>query len=178
MPVVTATTRQIDASCDVEVEAERWVPNYLVAPLLGTNDLQLSQYTSWEKRIATPTQRNNLWRVTRRILVEADEINVLTTSYSDVMRRDTETRPKYSAMEYIFWVKLSDFMDLVPHKPHLNGLHIQLLRMHVDPEPSPDDPDEEPQKPNGIAHGPGSAEIVVKSPLTNGFVTPNGLAHP
>ena len=43
MPVVTATTRQIDFSCDFEVEAERWIPNYLVAPLLGTNDLQLSQ---------------------------------------------------------------------------------------------------------------------------------------
>jgi hypothetical protein len=43
MPLVTATTRQIDVSCDVEVEAERWIPNYLVAPLLGTNDLQLSQ---------------------------------------------------------------------------------------------------------------------------------------
>lgn len=75
-------------------------------------------------------------------------------------------------------VQLSDFMDLVPHKPHLQGLDIQLLRMHVDPEPSPGDPVEEPQKPNGIAHDHGSTETLAESPLANGFVTPNGLAHP
>lgn len=62
---------------------------------------------SWERRSATPTQRNNLWRVTRRILVEEGEVNPLTTSYVDVMRKDAETRPKYFAMEHIFWVKVN-----------------------------------------------------------------------
>ncbi|OJD26710.1 40S ribosomal protein S12 [Blastomyces percursus] len=135
MPLVTVTTKQIDLYCDSEVKDDRWIPNYLVAPLLATNDLQLSQYPSWERRVVTLTQRNNLWRVTRRILVEEGEFNPLTTSYVDVMRKDAETRPKYFAMEHIFWVKYSDFMDLVPHIPHLHGLEIRTLRMHVDPEP-------------------------------------------
>lgn len=27
-------------------------------------------------------------------------------------------------------------MDLVPHIPHLNGLELEFMSMHVDPEPS------------------------------------------
>ncbi|PGH17329.1 hypothetical protein AJ79_01213 [Helicocarpus griseus UAMH5409] len=177
MPVVTATTKQIDPSCDDEIKDDRWIPNYLIAPLLATNDLQLSQYPSWEKRPATPTQRNNLWRVTRRILVEEGELNPLTTSVVDVMRKDAETRPKYFAMEHIFWVKYSDFMDLVPHIPHLHGLDIRTLRMHVDPEPDAQAAEAEPQLPNGIRSGTPILDSGAKSPLTNGFITPNGHAH-
>ncbi|OAX79633.1 hypothetical protein ACJ72_06045 [Emergomyces africanus] len=177
MPLVTATTKQIDPSCDDEVKDDRWIPNYLIAPLLATNDLQLSQYPSWERRSATPTQKNNLWRVTRRILVEEGELNPLTTSYVDVMQKDAETRPKYFAMEHIFWVKYSDFMDLVPHIPHLHGLEIRTLRMHVDPEPNAEVMDIEPQLPNGIRSVTPNRESGPKSPLTNGFVTPNGNSH-
>ncbi|EEH20682.2 hypothetical protein PABG_02913 [Paracoccidioides brasiliensis Pb03] len=177
MPVVTATTQQIDPCCDPEAKDERWIPNYLIAPLLATNDLQLSQYPSWEKRPATPTQRSNLWRVTRRILVEEGELNPLTSSYEDVKRKVIETRPKYFAMEHIFWVKYSDFMDLVPHIPHFHGLDIQTLRMHVDPEPDAETTDMKSQLPNGIRSGTPNADAGSKSPLTNGFVALNGHAH-
>ncbi|KAG5296949.1 ankyrin repeat protein [Histoplasma ohiense] len=177
MPLVTATTKQIDPSCDDEAKDDKWIPNYLVAPLLATNDLQLSQYPSWERRSATPTQRNNLWRVTRRILVEEGELNPLTSSYVEVMRKDAETRPKYFAMEHIFWVKYSDFMDLVPHVPHLHGLEIRTLRMHVDSEPGAETIQTEPQLPNGIRSTPPNIDPGPKSPLTNGFVTPNGHPH-
>lgn len=136
MPVVTARTAQLDSSCVPEVADEVWVPNFLVAPLLATNDLQLSQYASWEKRQATYTQRLNLWRVTRRILIQGDDMEVPCSSFGEVIQRDGETRPKYFGMEHIFWVKLSDFMDLVPHIPHLNGLDIDFLKMHIDQEPS------------------------------------------
>lgn len=107
MPVVTATTEQIDPSCEPEVANERWVPNFLVAPLLATNDLQLSQYASWEKRKATPTQRLNLWRVTRRILVQTDDSEFLGSSFGQVIQKDGETRPKYFEMEHVFWVRVS-----------------------------------------------------------------------
>ena len=45
MPLVTAQTRQLDPMSrnNAEVIDEKWVPNYLVAPLLATNDLQLRQ---------------------------------------------------------------------------------------------------------------------------------------
>lgn len=43
MPVVMTDTKQLDPFCEAELADERWVPNFLVAPLLATNDLQLSQ---------------------------------------------------------------------------------------------------------------------------------------
>lgn len=136
MPVVTARTKQLDPSCASEVAEDLWVPNFLVAPLLATNDLQLSQYSSWEKRHASYTQRLNLWRVTRRILVQTDDLEAGDYSFGQVIQRDGETRPKYFDMEHVFWVKLSDFTDLVPHIPHLNGLELEFLKMHIDQEPS------------------------------------------
>ncbi|KAJ5276478.1 hypothetical protein N7524_002631 [Penicillium chrysogenum] len=135
MPLVTALTRQIDPSCGLDVADEKWIPNYLVAPLLATNDLQLSQYASWEKRRATPTQRVNLWRVTRRMLTHTDDVGFQSSSIAQIMQKDCDTRPKYFEMEHVFWIRLSDFTDLVPHIPHLHGLELQFLSMHVDPEP-------------------------------------------
>ncbi|RAH73488.1 putative histone deacetylase complex subunit (Hos4) [Aspergillus aculeatinus CBS 121060] len=171
MPVVTAETRQLDPSCASEVAEDRWIPNYLVAPLLATNDLQLSQYASWEKRVATPTQRTNLWRVTRRMLVEADETEFLSSSFGQIMQRDSEARPKYFDMEHVFWLKLSDFMDLVPHIPHLHGLDIQLLKMHIDQEPKTQPAFELPQA-NGHISGPHIEEgpgLLGGNGLTNGY---------
>lgn len=43
LPLFTVTTQQIDEKCLDEDKDEKWVPNFLVAPLLATNDLQLSQ---------------------------------------------------------------------------------------------------------------------------------------
>ncbi|KAJ5748387.1 uncharacterized protein N7511_010083 [Penicillium nucicola] len=136
MPLVTALTRQLDPQCDVEVAEERWIPNYLVAPLLATNDLQLSQYASWEKRKATPTQRNNLWRMTRRMVTYVPEYAGHGPVVGDIFQRDCDNRPKYFAMEHVFWVRLADFMELIPHVPHLHGFELQFLNMHIDTEPA------------------------------------------
>ncbi|KAJ5364119.1 uncharacterized protein N7496_009832 [Penicillium cataractarum] len=136
LPLVTVVTRQLDPGCASDVADEKWIPNYLVAPLLATNDLQLSQYASWEKRKATTTQRMNLWRCTRRMLVYTDDPRYHNASFGEIMQLDCETRPKYFEMEHVFWIRLSDFMDLVPHIPHLNGLDLEFMSMHLDPEPS------------------------------------------
>ncbi|KOC11182.1 ankyrin repeat protein [Aspergillus flavus AF70] len=173
MPVVTAETRQLDPSCAPDVAVEKWVPNYLVAPLLATNDLQLAQYSSWEKRDATPTQRMNLWRVTRRMLVQADDADFMNSSFGQVMQKDSEARPKYFDMEHVFWVKLSDFMDLVPHIPHLHGLDLQFLKMHIDQEPTAPLAFSFPQA-NGHISGPSHVEDTAGLPngvqgLTNGY---------
>ncbi|KAJ5654384.1 hypothetical protein N7490_001387 [Penicillium lividum] len=167
-PLVTVLTRQLEPTCAVDMADERWIPNYLVAPLLATNDLQLSQYASWEKRKATPTQRNNLWRCTRRHLVHTDDPKYRDASFGDIMQLDSETEPKYFGMEHVFWIRLSDFMDLVPHIPHLNGLRLDdFLTMHIDPEPSAASTTSQL---NG--HAPTSfAE-------TNGNVLPNGHGYP
>lgn len=49
MPVVLTNTKQLDPSCEPDMADEKWVPNFLVAPLLATNDLQLSQCKSKHK---------------------------------------------------------------------------------------------------------------------------------
>ncbi|OKL60332.1 hypothetical protein UA08_04197 [Talaromyces atroroseus] len=172
MPVVTARTLQLDPSCGADVAEEAWVPNFLVAPLLATNDLQLSQYASWEKRQATSAQRLNLWRVTRRILVQGDDIDMPCSSFGQVIQKDGETRPKYFGMEHIFWVKMSDFMDLVPHIPHLHGFDIDFLKMHIDQEPSNTLPDySDGPKTNGNGYYPSDYHEAATSVngLTNGY---------
>lgn len=175
MPVVTAKTSQLDPSCSPEVAEESWVPNFLVAPLLATNDLQLSQYASWEKRQATSTQRLNLWRVTRRILVQGDDVDTPCSSFGQVIQRDGETRPKYFDMEHVFWVRLSDFMDLVPHIPHLHGLEIEFLKMHIDQEPSTSLSDYlDGPKVNGNGYYPSEHHEAAAS--VNGLT--NGYGHP
>ncbi|OJJ47658.1 hypothetical protein ASPZODRAFT_158581 [Penicilliopsis zonata CBS 506.65] len=176
MPVVTALTKQLDPACEPDVADERWVPNYLVAPLLATNDLQLSQYPSWEKREATQTQRMNLWRVTRRVLVQADESEFHNSSFGEIMQKDCEARRKYLDMKTVFWVKLSDFMDLVPHVPHLNGLEIQFLRMHIDPEPSNGTSASAIEIPKVNGHAFDRSLEDGFSTGTNGLV--NGYSHP
>lgn len=107
MPLVTVSTHQLEPTCAGDVADEKWIPNYLVAPLLATNDIQLSQYASWEKRRATPTQRMNLWRCTRRMLVYTDDPKINDASFGDIMQLDCDTRPKYFEMEHVFWIRVS-----------------------------------------------------------------------
>jgi hypothetical protein len=64
-------------------------------------------------------------------------------------------------------------MDLVPHIPHLHGLDIQFLKIHIDREPSLDASviSDNPTM-NGHGHDPISSEILADSltphELTNG----------
>ncbi|KAJ5774351.1 hypothetical protein N7457_009247 [Penicillium paradoxum] len=167
MPLVTALSRQLDPGCSVDIADEKWIPNYLVAPLLATNDLQLSQYPSWEKRKATPTQRMNLWRVTRRMLIYTDDDGFQESSVGQIMQRDCDTRPKYFQMEHVFWIRLSDFTDLVPHIPHLHGLELQFLNMHIDPEPQAAGAGFGAPHLNG--HGPDSSVEVNGTGHLNGY---------
>jgi hypothetical protein len=64
-------------------------------------------------------------------------------------------------------------MDLVPHIPHLHGLDIQFLKMHIDREPSAPSAFAFPQ-PNGHAAGAPPLEQAAGysgglKGLTNGF---------
>jgi hypothetical protein len=71
-----------------------------VANIIGTD-------ASWEKRKATATQRMNLWRCTRRMLVYTDDPKYHNASFGEVMQLDCETRPKYFEMEHVFWIRVS-----------------------------------------------------------------------
>lgn len=67
-------------------------------------------------------------------------------------------------------------MDIVPHVPHLHGLNIQFLRMHIDAEPSASSSFSLPQ-PNGhFFGGPMYLEDNDLSAKPNGLA--NGYGHP
>jgi len=37
---------------------------------------------------------------------------------------DALTRTKFLALEHVFWIKLSDFMDIIQRFPHLGGISL------------------------------------------------------
>lgn len=63
-------------------------------------------------------------------------------------------------------------MDLVPHIPHLHGLDIQLLKMHIDSEPTLDTPRTELPQTNGHVYGLSHPENA-----TDAHAPPNGLTN-
>jgi len=42
---------------------------------------------------------------------------------------DEATRPKFFDLRHVFWIKLSDFMDIVPRHLHLAGLQFPTRAM-------------------------------------------------
>ncbi|KAI9720794.1 MAG: hypothetical protein M1812_002633 [Candelaria pacifica] len=149
LPLYSVPTRQLDPDCDGDIAEERWIVNFQAAPILGIKDMQLSQCkrahvisggttdlwkdTAWEKRPLTDRQRVCIWRVTRRILSEAIKPTPLTNiSYKSLREMDVETEAKFLAMDHVFWIKFSDFTDIVPRFPHLAGLRLRVREAHVD----------------------------------------------
>lgn len=60
-------------------------------------------------------------------------------------------------------------MDLVPHIPHLHGLDMQFLKMHIDEEPILNPA---ALQPNGLINGPphiGNPALLYEQGLTNGY---------
>lgn len=64
-------------------------------------------------------------------------------------------------------------MDLVPHIPHLNGLEIQFMKMHIDREPLTD---RTVAYDGHMVNGAGHARTIADGPADNGFT--NGYGPP
>ncbi|EXJ63795.1 hypothetical protein A1O7_00130 [Cladophialophora yegresii CBS 114405] len=183
LPLYTAKSVQIDPSTPDANKNELWVPNFQVAGLLATKDLNLRNYTSLETRPVTMHERQRLWSVARNSLSYDVETSHWNTTIKQAIQREEEQRPKFYAMEELFWVKLSDFEDQVFRHPHLANLSIgkQPISLRVMPSrqvngngPSPHSPTslpafanaKTPQLANGINSHP--------SPTANG----NGFGYP
>ena len=50
-------------------------------------------------------------------------------SPTEVYQLDEETRPKFFALKHVFWIKLSEFMEIVPRHPHLAGIKLGTRAM-------------------------------------------------
>ncbi|KAL9592917.1 MAG: hypothetical protein Q9179_006253, partial [Wetmoreana sp. 5 TL-2023] len=154
LPLYTVTTREIDPGCDESMADERWIANVQAAPILAIRDLDLSQCrlsrlsflpltqpvltvladTAWTRLPLSPSQRQSLWRQVRNQMSQAN-INPLTFTWHDAHRLDTETYPKFRDLKSIFWIKLSEFLDIVPRHPHLAGLRLSTRAMVVHEDP-------------------------------------------
>lgn len=150
LPLFTVRTEQLDPECPSYAAHELWVPNWQVAVLLATKDLNLRNYTSFEKREATPNHRDRMWRVGRLMLTfdfYSSGYNTPIKQANDAERRE---RPKFFALAELFWVKvcvpvsimfrlltfeqLSDLEDQVIRHPHLSGLKLSQQNVCLRPQ--------------------------------------------
>lgn len=131
LPLHTVTTRELDPSCEEQAADERWLANIQAAPILAITDLDLSQYTAWPRLPASLNQRMSLWRQCRNQMSQAQR-SPLHITWDNAIPLDNETRPKFFALKNVCWIKLQDFMDIVPRHPHLLGikLHTRPMVMH------------------------------------------------
>lgn len=194
LPLFTVTSVQLDPSCDQQVKDERWIPNFQAAPIMAIKDLDLSQCksslplfssfgllpfltfcsdTAWQKRTFTDSQRMSIWRVTRRMLAEAEKPTPLNSNVRALIAMDEETRIKFFDMEHLFWIRLSDFIDIVPRYPHLAGLTLRTQAAHVESTTTAITVSRvEAQLPNGIHPLPPGHTTYAPAPngvLTNGY---------
>lgn len=102
----------------------------------------------------------------------------LDLDWSDVIPLDSETRPKFLALESIFWIKLQDFLDVADGYGHLSGLKMRTRAMimnhefvfnKVPPPPPPlslaEGEEKVPVLTNGVFSG--SPEAIKESSLSN-----------
>lgn len=106
LPLFTVRTQQLEQSSISPISEEEWLPNFQVAGLLGTKDLKLQNYTSLETRPVTIAERDRLWKVARNMLSFDYEANSVNTSIKQAIQKEEEERPKFFAMEELFWVKV------------------------------------------------------------------------
>ena len=106
LPLFTARTEQLDPGCSPSVAQDIWVPNWQVAVLLGTKDLNLRNYTSFDKREATPNHRDRMWRVGRQKLSYDYETTMWNTPVRTAVDIERRERPKFFNMSELFWVRV------------------------------------------------------------------------
>jgi ankyrin repeat protein len=115
LPLLTVRSSQIIPGMEhlmrgpfegVHPDDEEWIPNYQVAYLLATKDLNLRSYTSLERREVTEKEKDGLWRTSRIMLSFDFHSNAFNTPIDLAMQLEREERPKFMAMQEIFWVKV------------------------------------------------------------------------
>lgn len=109
LPLFTVKSSQLDDQPSFAEHDGLWVPSFQIAGLLATKDLNLSNYPAFEKRPVSPTQRQSLWKVSRNMLSYDYDTNALNTTIKQANQREEEERPKFFAMEELFWVKVCFF---------------------------------------------------------------------
>ena len=150
LPLYYVTTEDLDPACDNEEAEERWISNVQVAPILANRDLELSQCmikktrppssytdlvvdTAWARRPLTLDQRGSLWRQVRNQQIGRRIPYPFKAPEKDLpLAIFAESREKFfETLQPIFWLRLSDFLSIIPRHPHLTGMNFFLRHMEL-----------------------------------------------
>ena len=107
----------------------------------------------------------SLWRVLRCKLARVENSPFLKSTLRADLALDAETEEKYSALERIFWVKYSDFMDIAASTPHLSAVGLRSAPMAFTPSRSLSNG----HRPNGLHTVPSHNQHLSMNGLTNGY---------
>lgn len=205
LPLRTVTTQELEPDCEPSTADDKWIVNVQAAPILAIKDLDLSQCeciptflptiiinrlkltlpltvdTAWTRLPTTLNHRGSLWRQLRNYMSLPTPTQDPFLTATQAVHLDAETRPKFFELgNRVFWIKLADFMDIVPRHHHLTGLVLSTREMALH---------EFPFGKGGTWERPGGASVAatttvevkeramkteVVSPVLNGNLT-NGI---
>ncbi|ESZ97596.1 hypothetical protein SBOR_1997 [Sclerotinia borealis F-4128] len=116
---------------------EQWMLNTDVALLLGEKDLELSRYTAWERIPLEMDLKASIWP-----LVLAKYSFGLPLDILPLSERGSTHLPEDNAKLLffgldLFFVKVSEFMFIVPSFPHLRGLEMAVEYQELVPLGTP-----------------------------------------
>jgi hypothetical protein len=89
--------------------------------------LTLLADTAWTKRPATEVERMGIWRHIKRELYH-HEGNPWGDASVEAHRNNADLKDaliKFATLQPVFWVRFSDFLDIVPRFPHLNDIDFE-----------------------------------------------------
>ncbi|RKF81000.1 ankyrin repeat protein [Golovinomyces cichoracearum] len=110
---------------------DQWMLNIHAAILLGEKDLQLSRYTAWERIILTTPQKRGVWSTCSGIFLLLDgglqclrnQLPHDTQPMHDIIEMN---KRKFLELD-LFFVKVTEFMYVLPNFPHLRGIEMVVL---------------------------------------------------
>lgn len=111
---------------------EQWMLNTHAALLLGEKDLQLSRYTAWDRVHLSLPQKSGVWMNNSN-----DGLYSLYSPPLSSLRKQlpSNNEPGYILVEKnkhlfldlnLFFVKVSEFMFIVPNFPHLRNIELEV----------------------------------------------------
>lgn len=125
--------------------------------------LTMASDTAWTRLDATSSQQGSLRRILRGPM--AHDKPSAFISPAEAYALDKETLPKFMELK-VFWIKVSDFMDIVPRHPHLANIRFSTTDIALVEHPfgkPPASGDQGRQTPKEEAVGP-----FMNGNLTNG----------
>ena len=124
LPLICATGQEVDASCPEAQQKDLWITNFQVCAILVESDLEMAQYTAWTRKPLVDPLKDIVWRNMRSTIHRwaiSDSTNIMNGSHAVEFHQALMVcGAKFLAMES-FWIRLSDFEDVVPRYPHLHG---------------------------------------------------------